>query len=507
MKRLQVRIVVSLGLGIALRLFLVTSSAAAAAPVTQFGDLTGPWQLFVDDGLVAEKANVKRTYHAFKKHPGNPVMKADKPWEGSVAYVYGTVLPGEGGSGYRLWYHTWSRKDGYLNLYATSKDGLKWHKPELGLVEFHGSRKNNILFRRTREDHAPQIIHTLWDTDPKRRYKLINFDYGRTPPNHTVNGYWGATSPDGVHWTALPKNPILRDPGDVGNFVWDPHTKRLIGYPKKFTKVRGYRRRCCGFSATTRFEHWPESKMVLVPDEFDDRWVTRPGQHTDFYGLSGFAYESMYIGFLWVFPITDGKNDGPIFVELVSSRDGINWVRQEKPRTPILPLGPDGAWDDGMIFTTNHPLVEGDTIRLYYGGFDVTHGVDGGRASVGLATLRKDGFASLDAGSETATVTTRKLTGTAGTLRVNCKADGGWLKVEVLDDAGKAVPGYGRDDCGPLTGDAVDKPVTWKRHDRLPETKGPLRLRFVFRNASLYSFAAGDDMRSGRLRVKRAGAQ
>ena len=31
--------------------------------------------------------------------------------------------------------------------YATSVDGLTWNKPELNLVEFKGSKANNIVFR------------------------------------------------------------------------------------------------------------------------------------------------------------------------------------------------------------------------------------------------------------------------------------------------------------------------------------------------------------------------
>jgi len=461
---------------------------ASAADARSLGDLTGPWRLFVDDHLVAEKSNVVRTYHAFEKHAANPVLVADKPWEGGTAYVYGTVLPAEGGVGYRMWYHSWAGE--YRMLYATSKDGLAWSKPELGLVEYESSTANNILFRRTHENHNPQVIHTPWDAACP--YKMVYFEYGRTPPDFTVTGYYGACSPDGVHWTDVAKMPVLPDsPGDVGNFVWDPLGRRYLGYPKKFSEVRGFRRRCVGYSATMDFGSWPASEMVLVPDEFDDRWVAGEGQHTDFYGLCGFAYETMYLGFLWVFRITDGKNDGPIFVELVSSHDGVYWTRQEEPRTPVLPLGPDGAWDDGMIFTPNHPLVEGGTITLYYGGFDTTHGVDG-HAAIGLATLRKGGFASLDAGAEAGVVTTTPLTDCVGCLAVNYRAPEGAVVVEVLDEVGAVVPGYGRDDCALLTGDSVDARVTWKGADELPKTDGSIRLRFIIRNAALYGFAAGE---------------
>ncbi len=242
---------------------LIISSACAQAP-TSPGDLTGHWRLFVDDEWIADRTHVDRVYHAFNKHADNPVLIADQPWEGAATYLYGTVLPSENGTGYRMWYHSWDGE--YRILYATSPDGIQWLKPNLGLVDYQGSRKNNILLRRTHEDHTPQVIHTPWETDPNRRYKMINFDYGRTPPRHTVTGYWGAYSADGIHWTDVSKNPVFPDhPGDVGCFVWDPHTNHYVGYPKKFADVRGYRRRCIGYTATTQFEEWPPNRLIMVP--------------------------------------------------------------------------------------------------------------------------------------------------------------------------------------------------------------------------------------------------
>ncbi|UCD30004.1 MAG: LamG domain-containing protein, partial [Planctomycetota bacterium] len=208
-------------------------------------------------------------------------------------------------------------------------------------------------------------------------------------------------------------------------------------------------------------------------------------------------YETMYLGFLWVFRATDheGYFDGTIFIELVTSRDGVNWLRQEGDRPPILFLGASGEWDDGMIFTPQHPLVEKDEIRVYYGGFDCTHAAKPPwHGAIGLATLRKDGFASIDATDETGTVTTKRLSGTKGELHVNYRATDGWLKVEVLDQHGNILPGYGRADCSVLKGDSVDQKVTWHTKTMMPAQTKPIRLRFIMKNASIYSFMAGDSV-------------
>jgi len=209
----------------------------------------------------------------------------------------------------------------------------------------------------------------------------------------------------------------------------------------------------------------------------------------------------MYIGFLWIFRATEldgelpGYLIGPCFVELVSSHDGLNWVREEGERPPILPLGPPGSWDDSMVFTARAPVVEGDTMKLWYGGFDEVHGtaLSKTRGSIGLATLRKDGFASLDAGPTTGTIMTKAIAETGGPLLVNYEANGGGsLKVEVLDVNSKVLSGYSQTDCVALTGNNLTQAVTWASHSELPVGMPLLRLRFLIQNASVYSFMAGE---------------
>ncbi len=472
---------------------LSVSYASAAEATRSLNDLTGSWQLLVDDYLVAAKDGVVRTYHVFEKHPANPLMKPDKPWEGNNIYLYGTILPNESGPGYRMWYHALPEQkndDYYRLLYATSPDGLRWDKPNLGLYEYKGSKDNNIFVRRGKRDHIQSVIHTPWENDPQKRYLMINFD-GEAPGGA---GYMAAWSPDGIHWTNAADKAVFNQGGDVGQFLYDFHRREYVGYVKNGAEVSEMRRRAVGRIASKNPVEWPDPELVLAPDTFDDRWATGI-QRTSFYGLSAFCYETMYLGFLWVFRATDqeeGYFDGPIFCELVTSRDGVNWLRQEGDRRPVLDVGPPNAWDDGMVFTPTQPLVVGDRVWLYYGGIDGTHSPkkdEPWHSCIGLATLRKDGFASLDAADKPGTITTRRFTKAAGPLRVNYTAKGS-LRVEVLDDRGNVIPGYGADDCTPLTGDSIDQAVTWGQKRTLPGR--PVRLRFVLHNASLYAFHVGD---------------
>jgi len=477
-------------LPIALVICTAASPTDAAAPKPKsLGDLTGPWELMVDDHFIETRSALTRRYHAFQKHPANPVLKPDRPHEGEVAYLFGTVLPGPDGNGFRMWYHT---HRGFRNLYATSEDGINWVKPDLGIVQFNGSGANNIFIDRQPGSHLPIVIHTPWEQDPERRYKLIYYDYGRTDAKHPISGFYGAVSPDGIHWSEGFTDPILPDAGDIGNFVWDPNRNRYIGYAKIYAPVRGFRRRSIGFTSTTDFQHWPPTELILVPDEVDDRWVEKDRQHTDFYGLAAFPYESMYLGFLWVFRITDSYNDGTIHVELVSSRDAVRWKRQEGDRPPILRLGDAGSWDDGMIHTPTHPIVRGDTVYLVYGASDQTHSnpiADGwGNCAIGMATLRKDGFASLGAGSEIGSLTTYPIRGLEGALHINTDAQGGSIQVEILDEQGNVIPGYSAEECVAITQDGVDQIVRWRGHEKLPDTESPRKIRFQLQNASLFAF-------------------
>jgi hypothetical protein len=473
---------------------------AAGAPARAAGsvdDLTGPWQLLVDDLLVAARTNVTRGYHAFQKYAGNPVVVPTTAWE-QLLNIYGTVLPNETRTGYRMWYQNYLTNDPCANtswpLYALSVNGLNWTKPALYQSEWCGTSNNNRFF----PGFMTSVMHTPDDPDPARRYKFMTFAGG---------GWSAAWSPDGVSNVVSAANNPVAGGSDSGQFCYDPRTRQYLGYVKVgWTDTNGLARRAVGYMATDNFTNWPAPALCLHPDAVDDRWSTNIIQRTHFYGLSAFPYETMYLGFLWIHRATNlvanppqyaGYQVGPIYMELVSSRDGVNWTREEGDRPALLALGAVGSWDGGMVFTARAPLVEGDTVKLWYGGFKNVHdtALKLQRGSIGYATLRKDGFASLDAGATPGTILTKTFGNTGGPLLVNyhTNAPGGFLKVEVTDENNNVLPGYGQADCVPLTGNSVTQAVTWAAHTELPAGRPWLRLRFLLQNASLYSFMAGSN--------------
>src|SRR5881409_645050 len=160
----------------------------------------GTRQLFIDDAVVAEMHGASRIFHQPRKHPGNPVLSGERPWEGKMVEV-GTVLYDEEERIFKMWYGALEMHyempprpfDQYDNLlraskyretfrpcYATSKDGIHWDRPELGFVEFEGSKRNNLLagggfgslFKDAREKNPARRykLATYWPKDPKGDY-------------------------------------------------------------------------------------------------------------------------------------------------------------------------------------------------------------------------------------------------------------------------------------------------------------------------------------------------
>ena len=128
-------------------LILFTSPAIAQQPI----DIGDRRELFVEPMLIA-KLNGSAQLRMHHPTPREIAITHDAPWEGSGS-GYHTVF--QDGELYRMYYRGWHLdvSKGKLNTgrhpmfycYAESKDGVRWTKPDLGIVEFSGSKKNNII--------------------------------------------------------------------------------------------------------------------------------------------------------------------------------------------------------------------------------------------------------------------------------------------------------------------------------------------------------------------------
>jgi len=424
-------------------------------------DLSDGWYLMIDDGHIQSR-DVQRVYHPFRKYSGNPIIQADKPWEGKAIQLYGSVLPG-----FKMWYSSYNY-DGNPSsqvLYAVSLDGLHWAKPGVG-----GSSSNALFGGQ----NAAMVSVLRTQFDPARPYKLVAYQNGG------FNGHWTF---DGMQTFPYPENPLFANGSDVAQFYWDPYTGQYGGTTKESAPLRGDTRRVVRFIRSDDLIGWDPVGEVLAPDIIDDQIY--PGLYPNFYGLPVFAIGEQYLGLLWVLKAREPSGlTGKISIQLVSSHDGVSWTREEGNRPAILDVGPPGAWDDGQLYTATQLLRVEDELWLYYSGCNMEHGASlrDTVCSIGLAKAPYHRLASL---SGSGTVLTEALDPSGPVLRLNYDGSEGGLQVELLR-GGVVIPGYEAANCLPLTADRRDEFVSWQGQTGLPA--GPFQIRFTLDNAALFAF-------------------
>ena len=140
--------------------------------------------------------------------------------------------------------------------------------------------------------------------------------------------------------------------------------------------------------------------------------------------------------------------------------------------------------------------MKDDTVFIFYSALSFDHEQprpnrrevpEYGESSIGVATLRRDGFVSMHAADATGILETRAFRWPKGRrLHVNVAAATGWLKVMVLDHRGHSVRGFQASSV--LSGDHTDVAVTWPGQDGLVPSSDPIRLSFQIHNADLFSY-------------------
>lgn len=469
-------------------------------------------QLMLDPALVYEATRIAFTPHPARKHPANPLMKADQPWEGWYVSVFGgTVLFDERESLFKMWYSC-PGDPAYFGLgtcYATSRDGLKWDKPAVGTRPAKNGKPHNSVAAVD----TPSVFHDPADPDPAQRYKMICYVPDR--------GYLAFLSPDGLRWTEQGPRPIvpISYVDDVISAFRDQRAGQYVALPKMMTPVFGRQRRSIYLSTSRDFRTWSKLEPAFFADRRDDLGClarlerVRPllnypdnfnVMRTEFYGAGAYVAESCVVGFPWTFTVSanvpaKGNQEGPIEVQLAVSRDLETWSRPF--RTPIIPTGKPGDWDCGMMFTVSQAIDVGDKVWMYYAGANHTHGVpeiyeekSEGRgkkytSAIGLATWKRDRFVSANGPAEGGTLTTVPMRFSGKRLDINAVTKPkGEIQVEILDSAGRPIEGFGLSDT--ITGDNLRHAVSFSGKQDLSGLAGKqVCLRFHLRSAELYAFA------------------
>jgi len=378
---------------------------------------------------------------------------------------------------------------------ATSEDGLHWVKPELDLCRDAIGEPSNVLFAVDHKVDGPTVLHD--PDDGEHPWKTVLYQHG-----HVFVG----RSRDGVHWSIPtdPKDAILPGFGDRTTALLDSEAPEryviLSRNRKDMAERQGVR---CVYRVGSREARTLSSEptLALRPDLED-------GPYVEFYQMSAFRYESLYLGFIERYhtgepPFAD--------VELTVSRDTKSWHRV-RPRTAFFAPPPNGrehgAFDYAVCTPANSPpFLHDGAIWIYYYGGPSFHGdrfMTHAR-QVGLAKLRPDGFVSVRAGRREGILETKPFRWPGGKLQVNSRVLGGnlwgydslagadgYVLTEILDTGGNVIPGHSREDSTPQYRDATDWEPTWRDEPQdLDALIGKqIALRFILREAEIYSFRA-----------------
>ncbi len=385
--------------------------------------------LMLDTRVIEHAENARLVLGVAQKEARNPLMLSDQPWENATNNYYPNVLWDTDEHVWKLWYkdvladkEVIAQMDepstvhdvGWYLLYATSKDGLAWTKPQLGLHKFAGSAANNAV---ARDCPNVGVFKDAHDPDPARRYKMV-FDVGQGKPRMRF-------SPDGVHWGEV------REPEGFTPQQGDTHNNAFfdtrLGKYLWFTKIS------FGERLVTRLESddlqtWRSSGVVL-------RSTPEEGRSSQTYALTVFPYANLWLGYVMMYHVGGGRT---VDAELAWSPDSIHWQRVA-PGTPFLCLGEKGSYDGGCIYAqAGPPVVQDGKLMIYYGGSPTVHLGWKRSGSLCLARLREDGFAAYEPEDATkaAVLTTALLKLADQPPRVS--ADGE-VKMEVVPEKDGAV--------------------------------------------------------------------
>lgn len=481
-------------------------------------------ELFVDEALI-DQFKGQTTQQLHQPVPQNVVLRHDEPWEGTGSGYHSLFQDGDR---YRMYYKAWhlevtekslktNRHPLYL-CYAESPDGLTWTKPELGLHEFEGSKKNNIVMvsgplgsLNVDAGHPAVFIDENPAAPPEAKYKAI---FRSQKPN----GLLPFQSPDGLHWTPMTDAPILRGIGafDSQNLAfWDPNIGKYRAYWRIFTagvtndkKWKPAGIRAIRTATSKDLIHWDPHVDLQYVDSPPEQLYTNQIKpyHRAPHLLLGFP--TRYIDRSWsesmkALPAPEQRKMRAAATErygtaitdalFMASRDGTTFHRWNEAFLPPGPERPE-AWQYGHQYLAWH-LVEtqsklpGAANELsLYSTESYWHGKG---SALRRYTLRLDGFVSVrgKAGDGNEFVT-KPLSFEGSQLSLNfATSAAGGIRVEVQKPDGSPYDGFSLEECDVLFGDTTKRSVSWNGSQDVSRLSGkPIRLRMTLDDADVYSF-------------------
>jgi hypothetical protein len=484
------------------------TGTAVEAPV----ELADRLELFVDHHLVERLEGTRLVLG--RPQPANIALTFDQPWEEAANYV--TVI--KDADVYRMYYRGCQRTpEGEFDprtevtCYAESRDGITWTKPMLQLHEVEGSRENNVILgpdaRRVSHNFSPFL-----DTRPgvlrNERFKAVGgvFNDNRERSVHAgseagLGGLFRYVSADGIRWTLYSEEPIFVGYAldSLNCLAWVPSENAYAIYLRTWSEggtpeqpeFRGYR--TVSRAVSKDFNHWSTPKRMTFGDTPPENLYTN-GTHSYFRAphlLVGLAFRFqperavLSEDEMSRYGVHHTQHRGLSDAVLLTSRGGDSYDRTFL-ESIIRPGADRRAWSArsnapalGVVPTTNQEM------SLYV----VKHYTQPD-CHLRRYTLRTDGFASLEAPFAGGSAVTKPLAFTGNQLVLNyATSAAGSVRVELLDETGQPLPGFGEAECDELVGDEIAWTVTWRGDSDLGSHVGrSIRLRFLLKDANVFSY-------------------
>lgn len=459
----------------------ITFAAGAQAPI----ELGNRLELFVDSFLIDQMNGVSLRMH--EPVPADTSLTFDKPWEGRYC-GYVTVFKEK--NLYRMYYRGLPRakadgSDLEVTCYAESTDGIHWIKPNLGLFEVEGTRENNCILAMMApfsHNFAP-YPDTRPGVPPEERYKALAGTSG--------TGLVAFISGDGIHWKKWREEPVITQGAfDSQNVAfWSESEKCYVCYLRTFTSD-GFRTvsRC----TSTDFLTWTD----IVAMDFGGAPMEHlyTNQTVPYYRAPN-LYIAIAARFMPGRRVISLEEEKALGIQesyggdcsdnvLMTSRGGTHY-----DRTFMEAFIKPGIGMENWTSRTNYPargiVPTGEKEMSIY--IQQNYGQPTGHMT--RYTLRPDGFVSVNVPYTGGELITKTFTFTGKELFLNyATSAAGSIRVEVQDDKGQPIPGFGAGDSAEIIGNMLERVVRWKEASDISALAGKsIRLRFVMKDADLYA--------------------
>lgn len=492
------------------RFILLTFVSLPILEASEYFDETKAITLFAFDNVaIPHTQNLKLEMRKPVKSPANPVVPrggAGAPDANGVQF-YGSIIKDE--DKYRMWYVAFDdvgkgavASERWRAAYAESSDGVTWVKPELGLVEFCGNKKNNLVDVGGSWGFVNlKVIKDEADPDETRRYKMATHVYFR---HHTRLGtLLPFVSADGLKWRAVKEvKPVkgelrkadLLVPGfhlepACGLYQWKGQF--FITAQNAMPHTHHYQGRVVRLHRSADFVDWSTTStlaFVRTPQhEYLGAGRSREGEQNH-EGIAVWNRGQILLGIYGRWHGAAEWKDVTVDLGLVLSNDGQNF-REPKHEWTFLEHGRDGEWDQGGVIQGQGFENIGEQTFVYYGAWDprATGGPEVKRGGVGIAALPRDRFGDLvvDTSAEgpgdyqvpevTAELVTESFVVQAPRFFINASGmgDESFLRVQLLDHLERPIPGF----TSIVRDSGFQTPIEFKSQTKLPER---IRLKIVF---------------------------